>query len=66
MDKKYANSGVGFTGILTSIFIALKLTKYIDWSWWWVFSPIWIPWVMIVGFVLFGAMVIGLNEIFKD
>ena len=66
MDKKYANSGVTFFGILTSIFIALKLTKYIDWSWWWVLSPVLFPWILIIIFVLFMSMLIGLNEIFKD
>ena len=34
--------GVGFAGLLTLIFITLKLTKVIDWSWWWVLSPVWI------------------------
>lgn len=34
------NSGIGFTGLLTIVFIVLKLTKYIDWSWWWVLSPV--------------------------
>ena len=33
---------MGIVGILTIIFIVLKLTDNIDWSWIWVFSPIWI------------------------
>ena len=33
----------GFCGLLTILFIGLKLTHYIDWSWWWVLSPLWIP-----------------------
>ncbi len=37
-----SSSGIGFTGLLTIIFIVLKLTNYIDWSWWWVLSPLWI------------------------
>ena len=28
-------SGIGFTGLLTILFIALKLTGYVTWSWWW-------------------------------
>ena len=31
-----------FIPILTLIFITLKLTNYISWSWWWVLSPLWI------------------------
>lgn len=34
---------VGFLGLLTLLFIGLKLTEYITWSWLWVLSPIWIP-----------------------
>ena len=35
-----SSSGIGFCGLLTIAFIVLKLTKYIDWSWWWVISPL--------------------------
>ena len=34
--------GIGLAGALTVLFVGLKLTGYIDWSWWWVVSPIWI------------------------
>lgn len=37
------NSGVGFCSLLLLLFIALKLTGVISWSWWWVLSPFWIP-----------------------
>lgn len=37
-----SSSGIGFTGLLTLIFITLKLLEKIDWSWWWVLSPLWI------------------------
>jgi len=37
-----SSGGIGFTGALTILFIALKLTGVIDWSWLWVFSPLWI------------------------
>lgn len=37
-----ASGGIGFTGLLTVLFVGLKLTHYIDWSWWWVLSPLWI------------------------
>ena len=33
--------GVGFFGLLPIVFIACKLTGFIDWPWWLVFSPIW-------------------------
>jgi len=37
-----SSSGIGFTGLLTIVFIVLKLLHQIDWSWWWVLSPLWI------------------------
>ena len=36
------NGGIGFVGLLTLLFIGLKLTGYITWSWLWVLSPMWI------------------------
>jgi len=42
MSKESSSSGVSFVGLLTILFIALKLTNFIDWSWWWVLSPIWL------------------------
>jgi len=29
--------------LLTTLFVGLKLTGYIAWSWWWVLSPVWLP-----------------------
>ena len=40
--NKSASGSIGFTGLLTIAFIVLKLCKVIDWSWWWVLSPLWI------------------------
>jgi hypothetical protein len=42
-DSKNASSGgIGFGGLLTVLFIGLKLTGAITWSWWWVLCPLWI------------------------
>lgn len=41
-SKGNYSSGIGFSGLLTIVFIVLKLTGYINWSWWWVLSPLWI------------------------
>jgi len=35
--------GGGLGGLLTVAFVVLKLTGFIDWSWWWVLAPAWIP-----------------------
>jgi len=51
----------GFLGMLTILFIALKLLDKIDWSWFWVLSPILIP-LIIVGaflFIILVAIIVG-------
>ena len=48
MKENSTNGGIGFCGLLTIVFITLKLTDFIDWSWWWVLSPLWIPVVIII------------------
>jgi phosphoglycerol transferase MdoB-like AlkP superfamily enzyme len=48
MSKESSSSGVSFMGLLTILFIALKLTNFIDWSWWWVLSPMWLSAVILV------------------
>lgn len=47
------SGGIGFTGLLTIVFITLKLTNYIDWSWWWVLSPVWIGLAVFLVFLFF-------------
>ena len=41
-----SSAGIGFTGLLTIVFIVLKLLGKITWSWLWVLSPIWISVVL--------------------
>lgn len=43
-----AGGGVGFTSLLTLVFITLKLCKVINWSWVWVLSPVWITAILFV------------------
>jgi len=37
------SSGISFLGALAILFIGLKLGGVINWSYWWVLSPLWIP-----------------------
>ena len=55
-DSVNVNSGGAFFSLLTVLFIGLKLTNVIDWSWWWVLSPLWIS--ALVGFVIFAIVLI--------
>ena len=52
---------------LTILFVILKLTNIIEWSWWWVLSPLWIPYsilflvMLLIIFTLGSMYVIGLS-----
>lgn len=46
------NAGNSFPSLLTLLFIGLKLTGYIDWSWIWILSPLWISWILILVFLI--------------
>jgi len=50
-------AGIGFTGLLTILFIALKLLHKIAWSWWWVLSPLWIAAAFVVFILLIVAAI---------
>lgn len=49
-----SSGGIGFFGLLGIVFIVLKLTGYINWSWWIVLSPIWGS--ILVGLLIFLAV----------
>jgi len=48
--------GVGLFGWMFLIFLTLKLTGYITWSWWWVTAPLWIPFGVVIGILLVGGV----------
>lgn len=54
--------GIGFLGLLTILFVALKLLGVISWSWLWVLVPIWGPFALLIALIFFiglGAMVMS-------
>lgn len=55
-DKNVRNGGMGFISVLTLIFVILKLTNNISWSWIWVLSPIWISIILII--LIFGIILV--------
>ena len=48
--SKYGG-GASFCTLLAVLFIGLKLTGYIDWSWWWVLAPVWGPYVLALALI---------------
>ena len=65
MDDRKGSStvgGVGFVGMLTIAFIVLKLCKVINWSWWWVTAPFWIPIGIVALCVIIAAIILALAK----
>ena len=60
MENKSNNSYI--TTTLLIVFVTLKLTHNVDWSWWIVLSPLWIP-VLIVSIF---ALILGIAMAFRD
>ena len=56
-----SSSGIGFSGLLTIVFIVLKLTGHINWSWVWVLAPLWggIALVILMVLILFPIIFLG-------
>jgi CHASE2 domain-containing sensor protein len=51
---------IGFSSLLTLIFITLKLLSVITWSWIWVLAPLWIP--VLCALIIFVITVIRLTK----
>ena len=64
-DKQNTSGGIGIGMILFLIFMTLKLTNYITWSWWWVAAPLWIPILAVIaiaGVALLVAYIVYKNK----
>lgn len=58
-SKHYSSGGIGFGGLLTIVFITLKLIGIINWSWVWVLAPLWIS-VALVALIVIIVLVIAI------
>ena len=53
-ETRVTYNGIGVCGALGVAFIVLKLANIIDWAWWIVLAPFWVPAALaIVGFIVF-------------
>lgn len=60
-NNSNSGGGVGFFGLMFLIFMTLKLTKVIDWSWWWVTAPLWGGFALIVLIVIIAIIIKALD-----
>jgi hypothetical protein len=54
------NNNGWFALVLTLAFIVLKLTDQIDWSWWWVLSPLWLPLALVLSIAIIAIVFMAL------
>lgn len=64
-NKTTVNGGIGFTGLLTIVFIVLKLCGVITWSWLWVLAPIWVSAALAL-LIILGVFIVGLVAALKN
>ena len=57
-NEQATSSGLGFGAVLFIVFLILKLTNVINWSWWWVTAPLWIPTGLAIMIFIVTALVI--------
>lgn len=55
-NNNNSSGGIGFCGLLTIVFIVLKLVGVINWSWLWVLAPSWIP--LAIALIVFLIVVV--------
>lgn len=61
MASESKSTGIGLPTLLFVVFLILKLTGTVAWSWWWVTSPLWIPAalaIVVIGIVLLVSLIV--------
>lgn len=53
---------IGFSGLLTILFIGLKLGGVITWSWLWVLSPLWITVIIVIALFAIAGVITALAD----
>lgn len=59
LNSSEGSSSISILTLLTAIFVTLKLLDKIDWSWWAVLAPTWIPLSGALGFFLFAGLLVA-------
>ena len=64
METRTLTLSTPWATIITIIFVILKLTGSIAWSWWWVFSPLWIVLSIVIAIYILVGLTAILSSIF--
>jgi phosphoglycerol transferase MdoB-like AlkP superfamily enzyme len=58
MKQENSSGGIGLLSLVFIVFLVLKLIGIINWSWWWVTAPLWIPFSIAIVAILIYALVL--------
>ena len=64
-NVKVHSSGIGFAGLLTLLFVALKLTGHVSWPWFWIVSPLLIQMALGLVIVAVAALAVVVVEMLE-
>lgn len=64
MSESKSGINIGFFGLMALMFIGLKITNQIDWSWWWVLAPIWGYWALVASIAAVCLVVLIAIDLF--
>lgn len=64
-STKVEYKGLGFFSLLALIFITLKLTGHITWSWWWVLAPLWGPIAVVFAILVVILLVVVIGALWE-
>ena len=62
--KSNSGTGLSLSAVLFIVFLVLKLTGNINWSWWWVTSPLWIPFALVMSIFCIATVIVIVALIF--
>jgi membrane protein YdbS with pleckstrin-like domain len=65
MNNQTNSEGVGFLGLLFIVFLVLKLTHVINWSWWWITAPLWGGFALVIAFLLMALLSVTIIVTYK-
>lgn len=54
------STGIGLSGAMFLLFLALRLTDHIGWAWYWIAAPLWMPLGLVIGVVAIVFLCIGI------
>ena len=58
-------NGELFVGLITILFVGLKLTGVITWSWWWVLAPLWMGFAIVLLVAVIAVIYLSIKRLVK-